>query len=61
MVVPGFVDHLVFRVADVGRTEHFYAALLGEPANASEYSVMYLVGGYPRVLYAGVASRGGGA
>lgn len=44
MIYPGFVDHLVFRVAEIGRTERFYTMLLGEPAHQNEFSVMYVTG-----------------
>jgi catechol-2,3-dioxygenase len=43
MFVPTSVDHLVFRVRDMSRTERFYTALLGEPFKADEY-IMYMVG-----------------
>jgi len=44
MISPGFVDHLVFRVSELGRTERFYNALLGQPAHKTEDSVMYMAG-----------------
>ena len=44
MIYPQFVDHLVFRVAELGRTERFYTALLGQPPHRTEDSVMYQVG-----------------
>ena len=37
------VDHLVFRVSDMNRTERFYNVLLGEPFRDAEY-IMYRVG-----------------
>jgi glyoxylase I family protein len=37
MFFPDFVDHLVFRVADMDRTERFYTALLGEPLKEDGY------------------------
>jgi glyoxylase I family protein len=43
MFVPNFVDHLVFRVADMDRTERFYTALLGPPLKEDEYT-MYMTG-----------------
>lgn len=43
MFYPNFVDHLVFRVADIGRTERFYTALLGPPLKEEDY-VMYMAG-----------------
>jgi glyoxylase I family protein len=44
MICPKFVDHLVFRVAELDRTERFYTALLGQPAQRAEASVMYKAG-----------------
>lgn len=44
MICPTFVDHLVFRVAELDRTERFYTALLGQPAQRAEASVMYKAG-----------------
>lgn len=44
MICPTFVDHLVFRVADMERTEHFYTALLGQPSHKAEGSLTYKVG-----------------
>lgn len=44
MTYPNFVDHLVLRVAEVGRTERFYTELLGPPAQRAEGSIMYHVG-----------------
>ena len=44
MTAPGFVDHLVFRVADLEETERFYSRLLGEPSYKGEGSVMYVSG-----------------
>lgn len=44
MIYPGFVDHLVFRVAELDRTERFYKALLGQPSQKSEDSLMYIAG-----------------
>jgi glyoxylase I family protein len=43
MFIPTFVDHLVFRVPDMDRTERFYSALLAEPFKAEGY-IMYMVG-----------------
>jgi glyoxylase I family protein len=37
------VDHLVFRVSNMTRTERFYNVLLGEPFKADGY-IMYMVG-----------------
>lgn len=39
MLFPNFVDHLVFRVADLERTERFYSPLLGDPEKESDYVV----------------------
>jgi glyoxylase I family protein len=44
MISPQFVDHLVFRVSDLDRTEHFYTALLGQSPERAEGSLMYEVG-----------------
>ncbi|MGA7623402.1 MAG: VOC family protein [Candidatus Acidiferrales bacterium] len=44
MIHPRFVDHLVFRIADLDDTERFYTSLLGPPDVKSEGSVMYKVG-----------------
>jgi catechol-2,3-dioxygenase len=44
MRYPQFVDHIVFRVADLGRTERFYTVLLGQPPHRTSDSVMYQVG-----------------
>lgn len=44
MTYPKFVDHLVLRVAEVDRAEQFYTALLGQPAQRAEGSIMYQVG-----------------
>jgi catechol-2,3-dioxygenase len=43
MFRPDFVDHLVFRVSNMDRTNRFYSPLLGEPYEAEDY-VMYRVG-----------------
>ena len=44
MIYPRFVDHAVFRVADLRKTEGFYTILLGEPSHRAEDSLMYEVG-----------------
>ena len=44
MTYPGFVDHLVFRVSGLDRTERFYQALLGQPLERAEDSLLYVVG-----------------
>jgi glyoxylase I family protein len=44
MTYPTFVDHLVLRVAELGRTEPFYTALLAQPPRRAEGSLMYQVG-----------------
>jgi hypothetical protein len=33
MMYAQFVDHLVFRVADLAKTEQFYTMLLGQPSH----------------------------
>jgi glyoxylase I family protein len=43
MIYPNFVDHLVFRVAGIERTERFYSALLGQPLKEEGY-IMYMAG-----------------
>jgi glyoxylase I family protein len=43
MIYPKFVDHLVFRVAEIDRTERFYSAFLGESLKAEDY-IMYMAG-----------------
>ena len=43
MFYPNFVDHLVFRVAELERTERFYSALLGQPLREEGY-VMFMAG-----------------
>ena len=44
MIYPRFVDHAVFRVGDLRKTERFYTILLGEPSHRAEDSIMYEVG-----------------
>ena len=44
MSFPTFVDHLVFRISALEKSERFYTLLLGEPAFRTEESVMYAVG-----------------
>jgi glyoxylase I family protein len=44
MISPKFIDHLVFHVSDLDRTARFYAALLAQPAERAEDSLMYEVG-----------------
>lgn len=44
MISPSFVDHLVFRVTRLDRTEQFYTALLGQSPDKAEDSLMYRVG-----------------
>ena len=43
MYLPTFVDHLVFRVRDMDRTERFYTVLLEAPFKGDGY-IMYTVG-----------------
>ena len=38
-----YIDHLVFRVADLAATRTFYGMFFGEPLSENEGSVMYLV------------------
>ena len=49
MHCPGFVDHLVFRITQFERTEHFYTTLLGEPFREDDY-LMY-VAGHTRLFF----------
>lgn len=44
MIYPRFIDHLVLRVTALRRSEAFYTALLGQPADRTESSVMYMIG-----------------
>ena len=44
MLLTTFIDHLVFRIAELDRTERFYTALLGDPAHRGEESLMYIIG-----------------
>lgn len=44
MTHPKFIDHLVFRVAELDKTERFYTALLRQPPQWAEGSLMYKVG-----------------
>jgi glyoxylase I family protein len=44
MISPKFVDHLVFRVVELDRTERFYTALLGHTPERAENSLMYKAG-----------------
>lgn len=40
-----FVDHLVFMVQDVSRTEAFYTPILGKPLHRTDDCVVYDIGG----------------
>jgi glyoxylase I family protein len=44
MICPKLVDHLVFRVAELDRTDRFYTALLGRAHERAEGSLMYKAG-----------------
>ena len=44
MIRPHFVDHLVVRVADPGKIEHFYTSFGGERLHRTQESIMYSVG-----------------
>jgi glyoxylase I family protein len=44
MIVPQSIDHLVFRVSALNRTERFYTAILGQSPERAEGSLMYEVG-----------------
>jgi catechol-2,3-dioxygenase len=58
MIYPNFVDHLVFRVAEIERTERFYSALLGQPLTAEDY-IMYMAGDTRLFFTRSVESRHG--
>jgi glyoxylase I family protein len=44
MITPTFIDHLVFRISALERTERFYTALLSQHPERTEESLMYTVG-----------------
>jgi glyoxylase I family protein len=44
MISPKLIDHLVFRVSALDRTEHFYTAILSQQPECAEGSLMYTVG-----------------
>jgi glyoxylase I family protein len=50
MIYPQFVDHLVYRVSELTKTERFYTALLGPPSHRTDDSVMYQVG-HTRIFF----------
>jgi glyoxylase I family protein len=58
MICPNFVDHLVFRVAEIERTERFYSALLGQPLKGEDY-LMYMAGDTRLFFTCSVKSRQG--
>lgn len=60
MINPKFVDHLVFRVAELDRTERFYTALLGQPPQRAEDSLMYRAGDTRLFFTSSVEDRRGG-
>jgi glyoxylase I family protein len=41
---PQFLDHLVFRVADLTKTERFYSIILEQEPRRAKDSIMYQVG-----------------
>jgi glyoxylase I family protein len=45
MIVPQSIDHLVFRVSALDRTERFYTAILSQSPERAEGTLMYEVGG----------------
>jgi glyoxylase I family protein len=59
MIYPEFVDHLVFRVAELDRTERFYSALLGQPSQKVAGSLMYAAGDTRLFFTCGVESPRG--
>ena len=58
MIYPASVDHLVFRVADIERTESFYTTLLGQPLKGEDY-IMYVAGDTRLFFTRAVESRQG--
>jgi glyoxylase I family protein len=44
MTLPRFVDHVVLRVAELARTEHFYTSVLGQNPRRAKDSLMYQLG-----------------
>jgi glyoxylase I family protein len=44
MARPAFIDHLVFRISALDKTERFYTALLDQPTHRTEDSITYSVG-----------------
>ena len=44
MIYPQFVDHLVFRVADLSKSERFYSMLFGQPPHRTEDTIIYKIG-----------------
>jgi len=59
MICPRFVDHLVFRVSGLDRTERFYNALLGQHPQRAEGSLMYMVGDTRLFFTSSVENRAG--
>jgi glyoxylase I family protein len=59
MIYPGFVDHLVFRVSGLDRTERFYQTLLGQPLERAEDSLLYVVGDTRLFFTSTVENQGG--
>jgi hypothetical protein len=53
---PQFVDHLVFRVADLGKTERFSTTVLKQEPQRADDSAMYQVGETPYFSLAAVKS-----
>jgi glyoxylase I family protein len=58
MISPKFVDHLVFRVAELDRTERFYSAILGQYPDRAEDSIAFIVGG-TRLFFTRSVERAG--
>ncbi|WP_158787724.1 VOC family protein [Granulicella sp. L46] len=44
MISPKFIDHLVFRISALDRSERFYTALLSQHPERTEQSLLYTVG-----------------
>ncbi len=44
MSSPQFVDHLVYRVTELGKTERFYTIVLEQQPHRADESLMYQIG-----------------
>ena len=57
MLIPQSIDHLVFRIANLATTEHFYTELLGQPTHRTKDSRMYMVGNTAASSWTHMASK----